>query len=303
MSNFVGKASGGGLRHMVLAAFFFSVMSLLVRLAGERLPSSMIVLARAVVALGLSYALVRRAGYNPWGTHRGLLFLRGLFGFGALTCFYYSLTHLPLAEATVIQYMNPIFTALLAAVVLRERIRAVDFVSVAVSLVGVALVAKPSFLFGPAEGGGAVYDPLVVGIALLGAILSAGAYVAVRKAGGAEPALVVVFWFPLVATPLSIPAVVGHWIWPTPVEWLLLIGVGVATQIAQVFMTEGLHREPAGRATAMSYLQIVFAAGWGLLFLSEVPDVWTVLGGALIGGSVIALAAWPTPRAVAPPDE
>ena len=287
----VRKGSGGGLRHMVLAAFFFSLMSLLVRLAGERLPSSMIVLARAVVALVLSYVLVRRAGLDPWGRHRGLLLLRGLFGFGALTCFYWALTRLPLAEATVIQYTNPIFTALLAALVLREHMRGVEIFGVALSLVGVVLVAKPGFLF--LDEGVPPLDPVAVGIALLGAILSAAAYVAVRKAHGAEPALVVVFWFPLVATPLSIPPAIMGWIWPTPREWLLLLGVGITTQIAQVFMTEGLHREPAGRATAMSYLQIVFAAIWGVVFLSEVPDLLTVAGGLLIGVGVLALAAWP----------
>lgn len=283
--------TGGGLRYMVLAAFFFSIMSLLVRVAGERLPSSMIVLARAVVAVFLSYAMVKRAGYNPWGTHRLLLFLRGLFGFGALTCFYFSLTRLPLAEATVIQYMNPIFTALLAVVVLREAMRGIEIVSVLVSLCGVVLVAKPAFIFQAAAT--EPLDHVAVAVALLGALLSAAAYVLVRKAHGAEPAIVVVFWFPLVATPLAIPAAVATWIWPTPTEWLFLVGVGVATQIAQVFMTEGLHRETAGRATAMSYLQIVFAAVLGLIFLSEVPDLLTILGALLIGGGVVLLAAVP----------
>lgn len=278
---------------MALAAFFFAIMSLLVRLAGERLHSSMIVLARAVVALVISYAMVRQAKLDPWGKHRGLLLLRGLFGFGALTCFYWSLTHLPLAEATVIQYTNPIFTALFAALVLGERMRPWELLSVAVSLVGVALVSRPEFLFGEATQN---LDPLAVGVALCGAVLSAAAYTAVRKAGGAEPALVVVFWFPLVATPLSIPPVIGHWTWPTWQEWLLLIGVGAATQTAQVFMTRGLHLEPAGRATAMSYLQIVFAVLLGVAFLDEVPDALTLLGGALIGLSVIGLAVLPPPR-------
>lgn len=295
------RAQGGGLTYMAASAFFFAVMSLLVRLCGQTLPSSMIVFARAAVALVIAYALVKRAGLYPWGPQRRLLLTRGLFGFGALTCFYWSLTHMPLSEATVIQYMNPIFTALLAAIVLREAMRGVDVASVVISLVGVVLVAKPGVLFAKVPMAQPV-APSVVLIALLGAALSAAAYVAVRKSHGAVHPLVVVFWFPLLATPLSVPALVGSFVWPTWTELLLLVGVGVTTQAAQVFMTEGLHREPAGRATAMSYVQIVFATVLGAVFLKEIPDLLTLAGAALIGASVIMLALWPKPkpRTVAP---
>ncbi|HYX92924.1 MAG TPA: DMT family transporter [Myxococcaceae bacterium] len=289
----VGQSAGrtrGGLGYMALSAFFFSIMALLVRVLGERLPSSQIVLARSVAALAMSWLLLRRAGVSPWGNHRPLLVLRGLFGFGALVCSYWSLVHMPLADATVLQYTNPVFTALLAALLLREPLRGADLVSVVISLLGVVLVARPRALFG---GDAVPLDPRVVGVSLLGAMCSAAAYTVVRKGRRLDHPLVVVFWFPLVATPLAIPPAIRDWVNPTPREWVLLLGVAVATQAAQVFLTHGLHREPAGRATAISYLQIVFAAAWGLLFLGEIPDPMTIGGAALIGGSVIALAAWP----------
>ncbi|MEW6431090.1 MAG: DMT family transporter [Myxococcota bacterium] len=278
---------------MAAAAFFFSIMSLLVRVAGERLPPSMLVLARAGVALVLAFLMVRRAGLNPWGNARTLLVVRGLLGFAALSCYYYSLTHLPLAEATVIQYTNPVFTGLLAALLLEERLRSVEFISVVVSLVGVVLVARPTFLFGA---GAAHLDPVATGFALAGAVFSAFAYVAVRKSSGKDHPLVVVLWFPLIATPLSVPLAVKQWVWPTPLEWVLLVGIGVATQAAQVFMTEGLHREPAGRATAMSYLQVAFAVAWGVAVLREVPEWHTLAGALLIGASVVGLALWKRPE-------
>jgi drug/metabolite transporter (DMT)-like permease len=276
-----------GLRDMALAAFFFSIMSLLVRTAGEEQPSWQIVLARAFVSLVLGWIVLRGTGRSPWGTHRRLLFLRGLLGFGGLSCFYWALVHLPLAEATVIQYTNPIFTALLAAVLLGERMARLEVAALLGCAVGVLLVTRPSALFG------GTLEPLPllpVLVALLGAVLSAGAYVTVRKLGASEHPLVVVFWFPLVATPLSLPAVLTTWVTPSARGWLLLLGVGIATHIAQLFMTRGLQREPAGRATAVSYLQIVFAACWGLLFLGERPAWPTVLGALLIGGCVMVLA-------------
>ena len=89
--------------------------------------------------------------------------------------------------------------------------------------------------------------------------------------------------------PLAVPVVLPVWIWPTPREWAALVGVGVATQIAQVYLTRGLQMERAGRATAVGYLQVVFAAAWGMLFFGERPTLWTIGGTLLVVGGTLAL--------------
>ena len=275
-----------GLRYMVAGAFWFSVMSLGVKLAGQRLPSIEIVFVRGVITLGLSYWLVRRAGLELPGRRPGMLVIRGLFGSLALTCFYFSLVHLPLADATVIQYTNPIFTAVLAAWVLGERMSPRAVVFVGTSLAGVLLVARPSFL----GGSSATIDPVHVAIALLGALSSASAYVMVRRLRGIDHPLVIVLYFPLVTVPLTFPFVIAGWTWPTPWEWVVLLGIGASTQAGQVYMTRGLQLEAAGRATSVGYLQIVFAAVWGLMVFGEMPDVWSFVGGAVIVASTLMLA-------------
>lgn len=276
--------STAGLRYMALGAFWFSVMSLLVKLVGERLPSEEVVLARAVFTLALSWWMVRRAGVRPWGRHRARLVLRGAFGCVALSCFYYSLVHLPIAEATIFQYMNPVFTAVLAGVILGERMGRREVGCLVLSLCGVALVTRPGFLFG----GGERLEPVYVGIALAGALCSASAYTTIRTIVDEHP-LVVVFYLPLVTVPATLPLVGRTAVWPTALEWATLLGIGITTQAAQVYMTHGLQLEPAGRATAVGYLQIVFAALWGVAFFGEYPDAWSVLGALLIVGSTLAL--------------
>ncbi len=268
---------------MALSALSFSIMSALVKLAGTRLPSQEIVLARALVSLGLSWALLARAGVPLWGTQRKLLFIRGLLGFSGLTCFYYALTELPLAVATVIQYMHPVLTALLAAAALRERITPMLVVSLALSITGLLVVARPAAIFEGISG----YPLLALAAAFGGAVFSAMAYVLVRHLSKTEHPLVIVMYFPLVTVPLSAPVVAGDFVLPQGWEWLVLLGVGVFTQFGQVFLTEGIRREPAGRATALSYLQVVFAAVWGVLFFGEIPDAWTLAGGLLIAAGVI----------------
>ena len=277
-----------GMRYMAAGALAFSVMSLLVKIGGQRLPSQQMVMVRAVITLALSAWAVRHAAVSPWGSRdrRGLLVLRGIVGFLALTCFYHSIVHLPLADATVIQYTNPVFAGLLAVPFLGERLRRREVMSVVVSMAGVALVMRPSFIFGH----GAALDPVTVGIGLAGAMFSATAYVTVRKLGATEHPAVIVFYFSLISVFAALPTALPGALWPTPVEWLVLLGIGVTTQLGQMAITHGLRLERAGPATATAYLQIVFAALWGILFFTELPDWGTVLGAALIVGSTLALA-------------
>ncbi len=281
----LGPAQGGGLRYMALSALAFSVMALLVKQAGRRLPSTEIVLARAVVTLAISGALLRRAGISWRGNRRGLLLLRGFLGFVALTCFYFAVVHLPLADATVIQYTNPVFAALIAVGVLGERLRRREVLLILASLGGVILAARPSFLFG-----GAALPAVPVAVGLAGAVFSAAAYVTVRKLGETDHTMVIVFYFSVVATVGAIPLAAPSAVWPTPLEWLVLLGVGVATQLGQVFMTIGLRKEKAGRATAASYLAVAFSAAWGFLFYGEVPTAWLAAGALAIVASTVALS-------------
>ena len=279
-----------GIRYMAGAAFFFSVMSLLVKVAGQRLPTQEVVLARSAVGALLSWWLLRRRGVPLWGRRRGMLVLRGVLGYGALSAFFYSVIHLPLADATVIQYTNPVFTALLAAVFISERLRRLDMVLILASLAGVVLMARPPFLFG---GGGERLDLLAVSVALVGAVVSAAAYVTVRELRSTEDPVVIVFYFALIATAGSIPLTALDAVLPTAEEWLVLIAIGVVTQIAQVMMTRGLHLERAGRAMSVGYMQIVFAALWGVLFFAEMPDLWGVAGALVIVASTFGIARRP----------
>jgi drug/metabolite transporter (DMT)-like permease len=274
-----------GLRYMVVGAFFFSLMSLLVKLAGQRLPTQEIVLARSLVMAVVAWGTLRSRGIPLAGTHRRLLVLRGLLGYGALSCFYYALVHLPLADATVLQYTNPAWAALFAIFVLAERMRGREVASLALSLCGVLLVARPEFLFGTAS----ALDPVAVSIGLLGAVFSASAYVVVRMLGS-EHYLVVIFYFAIVSSVASAPLALAHGIMPTPPELLILVGVGLTTHMGQVYITKGLYLERTGRATATSLVQIVFAAVWGVLVFSTAPDPLAIAGAGLVIVGVLLLA-------------
>lgn len=270
-----------GVLYMATSAFGFSGMGLLVKVASPRLPTGEIVFARAVVTLVLSYGLVRRAGLSPWGTARTALVLRGLVGFGGLSGYYLAIAHLPLADATTIQNAAPLVTAGLAWWLLDERIGWSTAIAIAIGIAGVILIVHPS---------GAGLDPAGVGYAIGSVICSSIAYVTVRKLARTEHPLVIVFYFPLVATPLALPWLVVSFVMPQPIDWLLLVGIGVTTQVGQVFLTKGLAIERVGPATAVGLLQVAFAMMWQLVVFGDAPTPWTLAGASLILGGTLVVA-------------
>ncbi len=264
-----------GVRYMILSALAFSAMAVCVKQASVRLPTAEIVLARALISIALSAAGLRWAGVAPLGRSRGLLILRGLLGFAGLHCVFYAIGHLPLAEATVLQYLHPLFTALLALRLLGESIGRGLALGVAISFAGVLLVTGYS-------GPGLALDPFAVGVAIAGAFFSGCAYVVVRRLSGSEHPLVIVLYFPMVTVPATLPFVLADPVLPIGADWLWLLGVGAAAQVGQVALTRGMTHEPAGRATALSYLQVVFAAGWGAALFGELPGPGTWIGASLV---------------------
>ncbi len=153
-------------------------------------------------------------------------------------------------------------------------------------MAGVVLVAQPTFLFAS----GAALDPIAVTIGVVGAIFSAIAYVVIRRLGSTEHHMVVVLYFPLVTGPASLPLLaLEGLVLPEGIEWLLLLGIGVAAQLGQIEITKGFKLETAGRASSVTYLQIVLAYTWGVLFFGEYPNAISIIGALLVVLGVFSL--------------
>ncbi|MCG9663612.1 DMT family transporter [Vibrio mediterranei] len=268
-----------GVRYMVLSALGFALMSASVKYVSTYgILVFEIVAARALVSLILSYVDVKRKGISIWGNNKKLLFARGVMGSLALICVYYAVTTLPLAEATILQYIHPVFTALLAFLFLKERVQFSTFICILLSLLGLYTMVSPTLAANSTE-----HLPLFsVGVALLGALGSSIAYVIVRKLSQTEDSSVIIFYFPLVALPLSLLLIGDNFVIPDMHLTVMLILVGVFTQVGQLGLTKAMQTQAAGKASAYSYIQIVFSILLGLVLFNELPSVWTYLGGALI---------------------
>lgn len=277
---------------LILCALAFSLMTVCVKHLGGELPVAEIVLVRSVISIAITLAMLQRVRVSPWGEQKGLLLLRGVLGTTALLCFFEALARLPLASATLLQYTYPTLTALSAWVLLGEPIRRRIGLAVLLGWVGVMLVVQPEWLGGSLSAAMTDLPSVAVALGLGGALLTALAYVSVRQLSAREHPLVIVFYFPLVSVPATLPLLWGHALWPTPEQWMWLVGVGLFTQLGQIWLTEGLAALPAARATSINYVQVVFASLWGVMFFAEPVTGAVVLGAAcVLGATLISLSA------------
>jgi len=268
-----------GVRFILISTLGFAFMSATVKwVSNHGIPVFEIVAARAVVSLIISYIDVKRKGLSIWGNNKPLLLARGIVGTLALMCVYYSLTTIPLAEATILQYTYPLFTSLLAVLFLKERIQLTTVICIALSFLGLWFVIQPSLDHQTAH----QLPLLSVGMALLGALGSSIAYVLVRKLSQTEDSSVIIFYFPLVALPISLFLMGDSFIMPDFTLAIFLIFVGIFTQIGQLGLTKAMKTLTAGNASALGYIQIVFTTLIGVVMFNEVPAGWTYMGGALI---------------------
>jgi drug/metabolite transporter (DMT)-like permease len=264
---------------MVLSAFLFAVMAALIKAAARTIHPTQVVFVRNVV-----HALVfvpfwlaftdRTLGNKP------LLLARGLLGLVALEIYAWTLSEMPLADAWILQSMNPVFVAILAPFVLGERSKGHVWLSLLLGFGGAALIVRPGLHVD--------WVPGLVGV--LGGLASGCAYLTVRMLGRSEHPLNVVMAFPVIAGPLSLPFAIPHWRWPDAFEWAALVGAALAAAGGQITMTVGLKGTKAAPATASTYSGFLFAAAIGWVAFGEAPAWATLLGAVAIFVGVFLLA-------------
>ncbi len=279
--------------YMLLSALGFSLMAACVKLVSTYgVPVLEIVAARAIVSGFISYVDIKRKGISLWGNNKPWLVARGVVGALALIFVYYAVTTLPLAEATILQYLHPVFTAVLAVIFLKEKVQRSTLLCIVISILGLSVMVSPNIQFSSSAISTMQYSWISIGAAILGAFGSAVAYVIVKKLTKTEDSSVIVFYFPFVSLPIAIALLGSDFVMPSLPAFGLLLLVGIFTQVGQVGLTKALHCEDANKAMAYAYVQVVFSVFIGWLCFSEVPLVTTLIGGGLVVGGALINVLW-----------
>lgn len=271
-----------GILLIILSAFFFALMSMFVRLAGD-LPSVQKSFFRNIVALVFAGVVLLRAHEKPHIEKRawGYLLLRAGFGTLGILCNFYAVDKLVLADASILNKMSPFFAILCSYFVLKEKITPARMCIVLGAFVGSLFVIKPSFQ-------NAALLPALVG--LLGGFGAGVAYTMVRKLGtmGVKGPFIV-FFFSAFSCLVTLPYLIFDYHPMQATQLLYLLLAGLAATGGQFAITAAYIYAPAREISVYDYSQIIFSSVLGFFVFGQTPDIWSFVGYVLIVAMAVVM--------------
>ncbi len=240
----------------------------------------------AFLAFALASAILRPALQRP---HLPLHLARTLGGWAGLTLMFASVAHIPLADATAISFLNPVFGMILAIPLLGEKVGRWRWGAAGIAFVGAVILLRPT----PDS-----FQPAAL-LALGAAVILGFELNIIKKLTRRENPFSILLINNAIGVCIATLAVLWVWFWPTPAQWALMSALGCAMAVAQTCFVNAMARADASFVAPFSYGTLIFAAIYDILFYSVVPDTITVLGAGIILAGAFLLA-WREGRRVRP---
>ena len=276
-----------GIVCIIFAAIGFSFMTFFVRLAGD-LPTMQKAFFRNFVALIIAIItlLIKREKFEIKKEFAWDIFFRCLFGTTGLIANFYAIDRLDLADSNMLNKLSPFFAILLSIPLLKEKPSKLDIVATIIAFIGALFIIRPT-------GSNMQLVPALIG--LYGGFGAGTAYVFVRRAGGkGAKTPVIVICFSLFSCLLTLPFLIVGFVPMTPKQWLIMIMAGASAAVGQFSITTAYKFAPAKKLSVFDYLQVLFAALWGILFFQEIPVPLSIIGYVIIIG--VAVIRWEKAR-------
>jgi drug/metabolite transporter (DMT)-like permease len=252
-----------------------------------------LILIRASVGLLLLYPLIHRAGGFPaMRTRRLPLHIaRNTIHFGAQLGWFFALTLIPIGQVVAIEFTMPIWTAIVAAMFLGERITVWKVAAIVLGIVGVVMIVRPAT--------GEINPGQL--IALVAAIGFGVSVAMVKSLTRTEQTVTIIFYMAAVQIAGSLLPGLYAWTWPSLTVWGWAVVVAFCGTFSHYCMTRAMLYADATVVVPMDFLRVPLTALAGWLLYSERLDAFTVLGAALIltGNLVNLRATTPAPARAA----
>lgn len=274
-----------GVANMLIATLAFASMNVFIKQL-DRIPAMEIVFFRCFVSGLICWVEIARRRLDWKGNNHTLLIARGTFGTLALFTFFITLQHMHLATAVTIQYLSPIFTALIGVFLLGELVPARQWLFYGIAFAGV-------FILKGFDAGVSTFY-LIVGI--FSAFCSGMAYNLVRRLREREDPIIVVFQFQLVGIAAGLVFLCFGWQTPVRWEWLWLLMCGVLTQVGQVCLTNALQSERIAKVAVLNYLGLIYALIFSVAIFGEHYSAQTVFGILLVITGVLLAVIYGKPK-------
>ena len=276
-----------GIICIIIAAAVFSLMTFFVRLSGD-IPTMQKAFFRNAFALVIAIItlIVKKQKFEIKKTFGADIFFRCLFGTTGLIANFYAIDKLALADANMLNKLSPFFAIILSIPLLKEKPSKTDVIATIIAFVGALFIIRPT----PQN---MVLVPSLIG--LYGGFGAGCAYAFVRRAtkkGAATP--VIVICFSLFSCMLTLPFMVFRYVHMTPLQLLILMAAGLSAAVGQFAITSAYKFAPAKKLSVFDYIQVLFAAAWGIIFFQETPTILSIIGYVIIIG--VAVIRWEKAR-------
>lgn len=268
-----------GILYIILAGFFFALMTFFVRLSGNLPTMEKVFFRNAVAAVIAMVTLMKsKVKFKPDGSNVLGLFLRSLCGTIGLICNFYAIDRLNIADANILNKLSPFFAIIMSTFILREKANKIEWLCVLVAFTGALFVIKPSFKL----------QSVYALIGVLGGLGAGTAYTFVRKLGKeGVPGPVIVLCFSVFSCLVSLPFLITGFVPMTSTQLVFLLLAGISAAGGQFCITRAYTKAPAKEISVFDYTQVIFAALLGLIFLGQIPDILSITGYAVIIGSAV----------------
>ncbi len=240
----------------------------------------------ALIALGIAAAILRPRIMQP---NLPLHALRVLLGWSGVTCLFFAIARMPMADATAISFLNPVIAMLLAIPLLGERPGVWRWGAAVAALIGGLLLIRPGL--------GAVQPAAL--IALAAAFFMGGEVIAIKRLTRREAPFQILIVNNIIGCTLALSVASAVWIWPTSAQWLLMAATGLSVVAAQVCFLQAMRAAEASFAMPFFYATLIFAALWDLALFGVIPDTLSLAGSAVIIAAACILA-WRESRPLSP---
>ncbi len=272
-----------GVLCILLAGLGFSLMTFFVRLSGDLPTMQKAFFRNAVAAVVSLFTLLKSSEKISIKKGCGCdIFFRCLAGTTGLIANFYAIDRLNIADANMLNKLSPFFAILLSIPLLKEIPSKADIIATVVAFTGSLFIIRPT-------GNAMEYLPALIG--LYGGFGAGTAYVFVRRLGKkGERTPIIVLCFSLFSCLLTLPFLIFNYRPMRREQWICLLLAGLFATVGQFSITTAYQFAPAKELSVFDYVQVIFAALWGILFLGEVPVPLSVIGYVIIIG--VALLRW-----------
>ena len=231
----------------------------------------------AFLAFSIAVVILRPTLQRP---HLGLHLARTLGGWAGLTLMFASVAYIPLADATAISFINPVFGMIFAIPFLGERVGKWRWLAAGISLIGAMILLRPT----PDS-----FQPAAL-LALAAAVILGAELNVIKKLTSRESPFSILFVNNAIGVGIAGVAVIWVWQAPMPTQWVLMATLGVAMAVAQTCFVNAMARADASFVAPFSYGTLIFAALYDVVFYDVIPDHVTLLGAASIILGALLLA-------------